>query len=347
VADVTTPAGLGDATSHQASAERRRTLLDLLQAPGVTSVVIGASKDPNAKVTVLLLPPGNDRPTVAVKAPTTAVAEAAVAAETDLLRALHERVEDGRLLATIPQVIEIIDFRGTSAMATTALPGIPMTTLYHRWRHLSRPASVAGDFHAVGTWLAWFQQVTAGPAQALELDGGTVGRLWDRFRDEPDIGTVSDRLLRIHDRLRRSYAPRTAVHGDLWHGNVLLSGGAVSGVVDWEAGVPIGEPLRDLVRFPLIYALYLDRQTRPGRPVAGHPGLRAGPWGAGVEYALEGEGWFPELFRAFLRAGLDRLGAAPDCWRDAAVAGIGEIAATTDDLSFGRRHLQLFRRLSE
>ena len=344
---MTMPAGLGDATSHQGSAERRRSLLDLLQAPGVASVVIGASKDPNAKVTVLLLPPGNDRPTVAVKAPTTAVAEAAVAAETGLLRALHERVEDGRLLATIPQVIEIVDFRGTSAMATTALPGIPMTTLYHRWRHLSRPASVAGDLHAVGTWLAWFQQVTAGPAQALEMDGGTVGRLRDRFRDEPDIGTVSDRLLRIHDRLRRSCAPRTAVHGDLWYGNVLLSGGAVSGVVDWEAGAPVGEPLRDLVRFPLIYALYLDRHTRPGRPVAGHPGLRAGPWGTGVEYALEGNGWFPELFRAFLRAGLDRLGAAPDCWRDAAVAGIGEIAATTDDLNFGRRHLQLFRRLSE
>ena len=347
MANVTVPAGSGEAAVNHESTERRRSLLDLLRAPGVASVVIGASKDPNAKVTVLLLAPGNDRPTVAVKAPTTAVAEAAVAAETELLRALHERVEDDELLATIPQVIELIDFRGAAAMATTALAGMPMTTLYHRWRHLSRPASVAADFHAVGAWLAWFQQATVGPAQALEMDGGTVGRLRDRFREEPDIGAVSDRLVRIHDRLRRSCAPRTAVHGDLWHGNVLVSEGAVSGVVDWEAGAPIGEPLRDLVRFPLIYALYLDRHTRPGRPVAGHPGLRAGPWGTGVEYALEGKGWFPELFRAFLQAGLDRLGAAPDCWRDAAAAGIAEIAATTDDLDFGRRHLQLFRRLSD
>jgi aminoglycoside phosphotransferase len=308
--------------------------------------VIGASKDPNAKITVLMLAAGDTRPTVAVKAPTTAVAEAAVVAETTLLRALHERIEDDQLLATIPEVVELIDFRGATAMATTALAGTPMTTLYHRWRHLSRPASVRTDFRAVGAWLAWFQQATTGPVQALEMDGGTVRRLRDRFQEETDIGAISDRLRRIHDRLRRSSAPRTAVHGDLWHGNVLVRDRTVSGVVDWEAGAPVGEPLRDLVRFPLIYALYLDRHTRPGRPVAGHPGLRAGSWGTGVEYALEGRGWFPELFRAFLQAGLDRLGAVPDCWRDAAVAGIAEIAATTDDLDFGRHHLQLFRRLT-
>jgi aminoglycoside phosphotransferase len=347
MANMTLPAGLGDATVNHESTETRRSLLDVLRAPGVASVVIGASKDPNAKITVLLLAAGDDRPTVAVKAPTTAVAEAAVRAEIELLRALRQRVDDERLLATIPQVIELIDFRGAAAMATTALAGMPMTTLYHRWRHLSRPASVAADFRAVGAWLAWLQQATMGPVQALEMDGGTVRRLRDRFREDTDIGAVSDRLRRIHDRLRRSSAPRTAVHGDLWHGNVLVHDGAVSGVVDWEAGASVGEPLRDLVRFPLIYALYLDRHTRPGRPVAGHPGLRAGRWGTGVEYALEGKGWFPELFRSFLQAGLDRLGAAPDCWREAAVAGIAEIAATTDDLHFGRHHLQLFRQLSD
>jgi aminoglycoside phosphotransferase len=347
MANVTLRAGLGDAAVDQDPRGTRRPLLDLLRAPDAASVVIGASKDPNAKITVLLLGAGDDRPTLAVKAPTTAVAEAAVLAEIRLLRALHERVEDDALLATLPKVVELIDFRGRAAMATTALAGMPMTTLYHRWRHLSRPASVTADFHAVGAWLDWFQQATVGPVQALEMDGGTVRRLRDRFRDEGDIRAVSDRLCRVHDRLRRSSAPRTAVHGDLWHGNVLLRDKTVSGVVDWEAGASLGEPLRDLVRFPLIYALYLDRHTRPGRLVAGHPGLRSGSWGTGVEYALEGRGWFPELFRAFLQAGLERLGAAPDCWRDAAVAGVAEIAATTDDLDFGRHHLQLFMRLTD
>jgi aminoglycoside phosphotransferase len=347
MANVTLRARLGDVAVNHESTGTRRSLLEVLRAPDAASVVIGASKDPNAKITVLMLAAGDTRPTVAVKAPTTAVAEAAVVAEIALLRALHERIEDDQLLATIPRVVELIDFRGAAAMATTALAGTPMTTLYHRWRHLSRPASVTTDFHAVGAWLAWFQQATIGPVQALEMDGGTVRRLHDRFREEADIGALSDRLRRIHDRLRRSSAPRTAVHGDLWYGNVLVRDRTISGVVDWEAGASVGEPLRDLVRFPLIYALYLDRHTRPGRPVAGHPGLRAGSWGTGIEYALEGKGWFPELFREFLQAGLDRLGAARDCWRDAAVAGIAEIAATTDDLDFGRHHLQLFRRLTD
>jgi hypothetical protein len=66
-----------------------------------------------------------------------------------------------------------------------------------------------------------------------------------------------------------------------------------------------------------------------------------------VEYALDRDGWFPDVFRRFLRQGLSRLGAAPECWRDAARAGIAEVAAFTDDPEFSRRHLELFRRLSE
>ena len=117
-------------------------------------------------------------------------------------------------------------------------------------------------------------------------------------------------------------------------------------MVDWEAGATSGEPVRDLVRFALMYALYLDRRTRAGRRVAGHSGLRADSWGAGVEYALDGHGWFPDLFRRFLKDGLNRLGASPANWRDAAFAGIAEIAALTDDQDFARHYLQLFRRVA-
>jgi hypothetical protein len=127
---------------------------------------------------------------------------------------------------------------------------------------------------------------------------------------------------------------------------VLLADGQVCGVVDWEAGATSGEPVRDLVRFALMYALYLDRRTGAGRRVPGHQGLRAHGWGAGIDYALDGAGWFPALFRAFLRDGLDRLGASGASWRDAALAGIAEVAALTDDREFARAHLELFRRIS-
>jgi hypothetical protein len=65
-----------------------------------------------------------------------------------------------------------------------------------------------------------------------------------------------------------------------------------------------------------------------------------------VDFALNGSGWFPELFRDFVGAGLRRLGASPDLWRDAVLAGLAEVAARTDDPAFGRSHLELFRRLA-
>jgi Phosphotransferase enzyme family len=150
----------------------------------------------------------------------------------------------------------------------------------------------------------------------------------------------------VEARLRSQRAPRTAVHGDLWFGNVLAEGGSVCGVLDWETGAVRGDPLRDPVRFALAYALYLDRRTRPGRRTGGHPGLRSGRWGAGVAYALGGRGWFPGLVRGFLRASLAGVGVDPERWRDAALAGIAEVAAVADDEGFARRHLELFLELT-
>src|SRR5260370_42521195 len=83
--------------------------------------------------------------------------------------------------------------------------------------------------------------------------------------------------------------------GDFWAGNVLVTGSAVTGGVDWPAGMLSGEPLTDVARFALSYALYLDRHTRPGRPVAGHPGLRADIWGAGIRDAIAGEQWLGRI----------------------------------------------------
>jgi len=137
------------------------------------------------------------------------------------------------------------------------------------------------------------------------------------------------------------------VHGDYWFGNVLLSGSTVSGVVDWEAGTLLGSPLRDLARFPLSYALYLDRHAGPGAPVSGHPGLRRSGFGAGIRYALLGSGWLPDAARRFLGDGLERLGVPRRFWYDVALTGLGEIAATANDDSFGSDHLGLLASLPD
>lgn len=320
------------------------SLREFVQSSELRSLVVGTSKDPNAKITVLLVS-AESQPVFAVKAPTTDEAAQAVEAEARLLIKLS-RLQLGEVSRSIPRVVKMVEFNGRPAVVSTAVEGTPMSTTYLRWRHTADAARVARDFAAVGTWLADFQAGTALQAAPLEMDAGVTSRLRSRFADDDQLGADLDRLAELHERLRERNVPRTAVHGDMWFGNVLVAGGRVSGVVDWELGSISGEPVRDLVRFALMYALYLDRGTKIGRRTAGHPGLRAAEWGAGVEYALDGAGWFPELFQRFLGTGLTRLGVSAASWRDAAVAGIAEVAARTDDQEFARRHLELFRRLS-
>jgi aminoglycoside phosphotransferase (APT) family kinase protein len=140
---------------------------------------------------------------------------------------------------------------------------------------------------------------------------------------------------------------KSCVHGDFWFGNLLLHEHQVSGVVDWEMADLCGEPLRDLARFAISYALYLDRHTQPGHRVSGHPGLRAGEFGEGIAYAIEGTGWFPALFRGFLQQGITRLGGDPRLWREVALAAIAEVAGLADHEEFALHHLLLFDRLTQ
>jgi hypothetical protein len=310
------------------------------------SLVLGTSKDPNAKITILLLPPGADRPALAVKVPTTDAAAGAVEREGRMLVELRRRC--GRsLLRTIPRVVDLLEFNGRHALVVTAVPGVPMSATYLRWRHTARRRAVAADFAIAGRWIAGLQSETARDPGPLDMGQDMAAILAGRYADEPGIGASIERLESIRERLRTDRTPRAAVHGDFWFGNVLTVGGRVTGVVDWELGVASGEPVRDLVRFPLMYALYMDRNAAPGESVAGHRGLRRSTWGAGIVYAIDGSGWFPDLVRGFIQAGLHRLGATPETWRDAALAGIAEVAATTDDPEFGQHHLELFRRMTQ
>jgi aminoglycoside phosphotransferase (APT) family kinase protein len=322
-----------------------RPLWEFVKASGLVSLVVAASKDPNAKVTVLLLSRESGRPMLAVKAPTTDAAARAVEAEAAMLVELR-KLEPRSMLETIPRLVDVVEFHGRPAVVMTAVEGKPMATSYFRWRHTASHDCVAADFRAIDCWLAEFQRASAGEAAPLDMDAGVSVRLANRFAADEGIAADLELLGDIYARLRTNSVALTAVHGDLWFGNVLLTDGRATGVVDWEAAAVSGAPSRDVVRFALMYALYLDRRTRAGRRVMGHAGLRAGTWGAGIEYALDGTGWFPALFRGFVRDSLARLGASPDNWRDTVLAGIAEVAAFTDEEGFARSHLELFRRVA-
>lgn len=326
----------------------------LLNRPGNRTVLLDSSRDPNAGVTMLLTPAGTDRPELAVKVATTPAAAAAIAREARLLTAL-QLLPLGRAGLAIPKPAGVFQVDEMLAAASTVVPGVPMRTRYHGFGHLRRPEAVRADFAAAGAWLADLHAASAGDSMPISLLDGVPALITARWPGDPRASALAGRLEPLASRLASGRTPRTVVHGDFWAGNLLVAspgvaaagatGVAVTGVVDWPAGQLAAEPLADVARFALTYALYLDRHTRAGRPVAGHPGLRAGRWGAGLEYAIAGEHWFGRLVSEFVTAALNRLGAPTALWRDVLLAGIADVAVTADHPDFAAHHRDLLLRM--
>ena len=323
-----------------------QTITDLVEAAQGRVVCLSMSKDPNAKITLLLFRPGEALPAHVAKVPTTDAAARSVEAEAAMLRALGT-LELGSLSQTIPQLVAIADDRGRPVLVTTALPGRQMLATYHTFRHTARPAAVGADFAAAGTWLGQLWQRTSSGRDDLATMVAGIGEVIERrFGDDPDTAADLEHLADLQDQLAGHLVPRTAMHGDFWAGNLLVAGGRLSGVIDWEGARLGGLAVRDLAHFALTYSLYLDRHTRPGRGVHGHPGLRAGVWGAGLDYAVAGTGWYPTLVRRFVADGLARLGVPSSCGRAVLLAELACIAAEADQPSFAMNNLQVFRRLT-
>jgi Phosphotransferase enzyme family len=328
---------------HLAAAHARK-LRAFLAAEGCAAVLLDGSKDPNSGVTVLVIPPGADGPELAVKIATTPAAARVISGEARLLRALRRRELRG-IEATIPRHEGVFDADGMLAVAASVVPGVPMSTEYHAYRHVARPAAVRADFTAAANWLAALQAGSAAPPAPIALLDGVAERIIARWPGDGQADELAQRLGPLAARLTAATIPRTVVHGDFWAGNLLVTRGVVTGVVDWAAGELAGEPLRDIVRFALSYSLYLDRHTRPGQPVAGHPGLRADGWGAGIRHAIAGQHWYGHVVRDFVACALARLGAPAGLWRAALLAGLAEVAVTADHPDFAARHRDLLLRL--
>lgn len=324
---------------------RPRSVHDLLFAPTTRGVLIAASRDPDAKLTFIVTPAEGSYPTgptgaVAVKIPATPAAAAAIRRETSMLIDLRD-APLGSQADTIPQYVETLDSDGLPALVSTALPGVPMSVPYHQWLHTGRSDSVAADFALASGWLRRFQTATAGERARIKWADEVAGLLRDRWPTHPQLETALVRLAAADRRLGAYGVARTIVHGDYWFGNLLVEDGAISAVIDWEAGELSGWPLRDLVRFALSYCLYLDRHTRPGHRVRRHRALRRTGFGPGINYGLLGSGWLPDLVRQYLRDGLRTLGLPPELWYSAAITGLGEVAALANDDEFGTNHLAL------
>jgi hypothetical protein len=325
--------------------QNRRLVTELLARPDARGVLLAASRDPDAKLTFVLTRPLQDRShrdgsALAVKIPVTANAGRAVECEARMLVELR-RMGLGDLGMTVPRYVESMHVGGRPVLVATALEGTPMSVGYHQWLHTARRECVRDDFRLALGWLSKFQSATgrdSGPLTWGEEVGESLRGRWD---GHPKLDAALARVAAAQQQFDTTPVVRTAVHGDFWFGNVLVSGGHVKGVVDWEAGTTDGWPLRDLARFVLSYLLYLDRHTRPGHAVPGHRSLHRTGFAPGVVYGLLGRGWMPRVTRAALMDGLAGLGLPAQWWYAVALAGIGEVAASANDDEFGAGHLEV------
>jgi aminoglycoside phosphotransferase (APT) family kinase protein len=317
----------------------RDIVRDHLPGRQTRTVVVAMSKDANPKATVMVFVDGAPSPLLALKVGLTEGACRSVEAEARALRALAA-VDPTMVHHTAPRCLELRDGPLGTALVMSARAGIPMNIDYHRWRHNSQPERVGRDFARADRWLRQLALRTGPPAVPLRW----ADAIRARFASDVAGEYVAVAIQSIEGELERPDLC-AVVHGDFWCGNILHTAGVVSGVVDWEHAVVGGDPVRDRARFALSYSLYLDRHTRAGSPVHGHAGLRAGRWGAGIGYAVQGQGWYPELVAEFVGDGLETTGRSPDLWRAAMLSGLAEIVVRSDHDGFARQHLELLGEL--
>ncbi|WP_433503775.1 phosphotransferase family protein [Pseudonocardia halophobica] len=310
-------------------------------------VVLQHSHDPDARCVLLLFEPGSAVPDRVVKLAAGAAAADRMEREARALELL-QGLSDRQLGAQVPRLLALRPHHERPALMTTALPGVPMLVRYHRSGHTADRGAVTRDFQRAAGWLARLHAATARESRPLDLAPATLEAVESASTSPAASGfDLVEEAAALQVRLRRRRAPAALVHGDFWPGNLLTDGAQITGVVDWERSVGSGSPLRDHARFALCYSQYLDRHTAPGRRVRGHRGLVAGAPGGGVGYALDGNGWYPDLVRGFLRSVLARLHLPPECGRDGVLAEILAVAAEATEPTFAASQLALFQMLSE
>lgn len=327
----------------------RSTLRDHLGTESPPLVVLALSRDENPKAIIVAFSPPDSTPCLVVKAALTEGSVAAVRAEAAALRSV-EALDPGMVGGTVPRLLDERWDENGALLVTEALPGVPMSVEYHRRRHTAKAEVVREDFACATSWLRELGHVREDRVVG-RADGQTIAtRLRDRWpAGEATAEAASDVAREVAERvtdldsrlLMPPGSPLSVVHGDFWCGNVLRTGRRVTGVVDWEHAVVGGDPIRDLARFVVSYLLYLDRHTRPGRAVPGHPGLRAGTWGEPIRYAAHGVGWLPSLVEEVLSEALVATGRDGRLWREVLALGTAEVAAHSDHADFARHHLML------
>ena len=138
-----------------------RTLTAFIDQAGGRAACLAMSRDPNAKVTILLFPPGAARPAYVAKVPTTDAAARSVEREAERLAEVHDRVT-GPVSATIPKLVATVEhLRQARAGHDRTARSVDARRLSLLAAH-GPPRGGGADFAAAGDWLAGLHGAVAG-----------------------------------------------------------------------------------------------------------------------------------------------------------------------------------------
>src|SRR5260370_11165716 len=196
---------------------RHPDLRALLSTPGSRVVLLDGSRDPTWGVTMLLTAPGSTEPRLAVKVATARGAAGGLEREAGLLVELRRRPLP-RVDRPLPRHAGVFDADGMLAVATSVVPGVPMRTRYHAFRHLARPGSVRGDFAAARDWLTALHADSMAAAAPIALLDGVAAQVAARWPD-------GARAVTLADPLGPPAAPPSAPRPPRTRGHVGLSAG--------------------------------------------------------------------------------------------------------------------------
>jgi aminoglycoside phosphotransferase len=263
---------------------------------------------------VFLFAPRADRPVAMAKVRPDGAAGEPLATEREAIDRVRAELP-ADLAATVPRVLASRRAAGREGLLLAALPGRSAWAELHGVAFPARAAS--RHLAAAADWLARFHAATRRD-EAYRLPP------WSELAPgEPDPPPWYRRL---EERLAHRPLPLAAGHGDFWPRNVLVAGGAVTAVVDWEAARPAAPPFDDL--FAFAWSVGIDGPWRRGRPLPapdafrraflddGTPGRAVAAYFARSAAALGLDGdTLRDLFRLWLRTRPAGHPEGGDTWR--------------------------------
>jgi Phosphotransferase enzyme family len=285
------------------------------------ALVVGHRRPTTGMVTVLLFRRGDRAPSVVAKLPRYGATGPPLRREAAALEGVWAALS-GPVRGAIPRPLGLHLVDGTEVLLQTGVPGRHLFAAVASGR--LRPSALARQLDLALDWCVAMQSASAHlvvvddtlVAAKLEPLASAAVALLD---GDPGVGSLLDRTLAHARTLRGTPLPLVACHGDYWAGNLLVEGGQVCGVVDWERATLDELPLWDLVKAAGSAAYHLDRyRSVPRHGPGALPGWGdLGPWSGvadpqfavGFRAAFVQRGWLADLSRqalvtAFQRAGI-------------------------------------------